>query len=285
MSRRDQTRAERLAWARAFGRPLSDEDRALLRETDDSQQVERITEGVRRLTHGDRSAATGAERRALFDAVMERRGAEQPSPRRLAIVGWAGAAVAAAIALLVIIPWGAGVPTSDGPQEHVAVRGTAEELPVVGLGISGVDADGAEYEVVHGDGVCASDALRLYLTARDARTPHFVVFGIQDIDDPTWYAPAPRDTAAPRIPEVPALAWVLPFEIVVDGTHAPGPVSVVCILSEEPIHFSALEAAWRDADGDDVSARAANAAALLADHAVRVLVEEIEVLEDCGRRP
>ncbi len=292
MTRKNQTRAERIAWDRALGRPVSAKDQAFLRQADtapqaahrSARQADRIIGAVRRITHGDPDAATGAERRALFEALMSRRG-DPPTNRSLWFLGWAGAAVAAAVAVFLLIPWGAPRPTVDGAAEHVAVRGDSDVLPVAGLGISGVDGTGAEYEVVHGAGLCAEDALRFYLTVRDARTPHFVLFGVQDPDDPTWYLPAPRDAQAPAIPEVPALAWMVPFEIVVDGTHSPGPVSVVCILSEEPIRFTALEAAWRDAVGDEVSSRAADAAASLTAGAARILVDEIEILEDCGRRP
>ena len=292
MTRRDadSIRRERIAWARALGRPVREADRAALREqasrsTGAEDPGERIIVAARRLTHGDPRVATGAERRAIFDELMARRGRRASAPRAAAVFGWAGAAVAAAVIVVLLIPWGGTRPDVVDPPEHLAVRGGADTLPAAGLGISGVDPAGAEYEVVHGDGLCPEDALRFYITVRDESTPYYALFGVQDLDDPTWYLPAPRDGEAPALPEVPAVAWMVPFEILVDGTHGPGGLSVVCILSEEPIRFAALEAAWRDADGDDVSARAREAAAVLGDGARRILVDEIEVLEDCGRRP
>ncbi len=284
------TRCERIAWARALGRSLNEADRAVLRTRvprgpDGEDPAHRIAAAVRRLTHGDPEVATGAERRALFGELMARRGPPRGEGRGRLIAGWAGAVAAAAVVVLLLVPWGGPQPERVETREHVAVRGGPDALPVAGLGISGVDPAGAEYEVVHGDGLCATDALRFYLTVRDARTPYYAIFGIQEPGDPAWYLPAPGDGAAPALPEVPARAWMAPFEILADGTHGPGSLSVVCILSEEPIRFPALEAAWRDADGDDIPTRAADAAAALTDGAFRVLVDEIEILEDCGRRP
>jgi len=78
---------------------------------------------------------------------------------------------------------------------------------------------------------------------------------------------------------------MVPFEIETNGTHESGPLSVVCILSEEPISFQRLEAAWAAAEGDDVTSHAVAAGAALDAGTIRVLVEEIEILDDCGRRP
>ncbi len=285
----DLVRAERLAWDRALGRHLNAADHAFLHEyasraPDGEGPSERVTTAVRKITHGHADVATGAERRAMFEEVMARReGRRSRSRPNLRTLGWAGAAAAAALAVFLLVPPDAPLHTDQEPSEHVAVRGDHDTLPVVGLGISGVDPAGGEYEVVHGEGLCATDAMRFYLTVRDERTPHYVLFGVQELEDPTWYVPMSGDTTAPALPEVPARTWMVPFEIEADGTHVPGLVSVVCILSEEPIHFTRLQAAWRDADGD-VSSRAAQAAAM-AEGAVRILVEEIEIIEDCGRRP
>jgi len=282
-------RARRIAWGRAFGRPLSEDERRLLsdlaaREEGALGSVERVVSAVRRVTHGDPRVATGAERRALFEEIMARReGRPRKAGGALRVLGWAGAAAAAALALILLVPRDA--PVRRGPREHLAVRGAEDSLPAAGLGISGVDSAGSEYEVIHGEGLCSEDALRFYLTLRDGRTPHYALFGVQDPEDPSWYVPEMHDAAGPSLPEVPVRTWMVPFEIVADGTHDSGPVSVVCILSEEPITFSRLEAAWGDAAGRDVTSRAEDTAAALTDGVVRVLVEEIEILDDCGRRP
>jgi len=287
----EQARAKRLAWDHALGRRLSADDRAFLRGyasrmPDGDGPSERVAEAVRRLIHGDPEVATGAERRILFEEIMERReGQRTTAPSTFLVFGWAGAVAAASLVALLLIPWDAPRLTDGDPSEHVAVRGAQDMLPAAGLGISGVDPEGSEYEVIHGEGLCAADALRFYLTVRDDRTPHYVLFGVQDLDDPMWYLPTPREAAAPVVPEIPTRVWMIPFEIEVSGTHDAGPVSIVCILSEEPIQFASLEAAWRDADGADVPSRAAAAAATMTDGAVRILVEEIEILEDCRRRP
>jgi len=287
----DHARAERLAWARAFGRPLTEDDREFLRMyaercPDTADRVGLVAEAVRRVTHGDPSAATGAERRGLFEEVMARRERGRVlCPRRIHVFGWAGAAAAAVLVAVLLVPLGQELRTPPAPTEHVAVRGELDALPVAGLGISGVDLRGGEYEVLHEDGLCPADALRFYLTVRDECTAHYALFGVQDLDDPTWYAPVPRDSGSPALPDVPALTWMVPFEIEADGTHEPGLLSVVCILSEEPISFQRLEAAWAAADGDDVTSRAAAAGAALDAGTIRVLVEEIEILDDCGRRP
>ena len=293
MNRRetDRARTERLAWDRSCGVPLSGADRRFLQEQAareagaEESPLERVTVAVRRVTHGDPATATGAERRALFEEIMARR--ERPLSRSrvpLRSVGWAVSAVAA-LAVLLLVPRTARIGSDHGPAEHVAVRGGLDVLPSAGLGISGVDPVGGEYEVVHGDGLCPEDTLRFYLTVRDGRTPYYAVFGVQDVDDPIWYVPAPQDVSAPVLPEVPIRTWMVPFEIEVDGTHDTGTVSVVCLLSEEPISASRLSTAWAETSGDDIPARAAAAGAGLSAGPVRVLVEEFEILEACGRRP
>ena len=285
----DHARAERLAWARAFGRPLTEDDRGFLRMyaercPDMSDRVGLVAEAIRRVTHGDPSVATGAERRGLFEEVMVRReGGRASRPRRIPVFGWAGAAAAVVLVAVLLVPLGQEIRTPQAPAEHVAVRGELDDFPSAGLGISGVDLRGSEYEVLHEDGLCPGHALRFYLTVRDEGTAYYALFGVQDLDDPTWYAPVPRDPVSPALPEIPALTWMVPFEVETDGTHVPGPLSVICILSEEPISFPRLEAAWAAADGDDVTSRAA--AAVLDAGTIRVLVEEIEILDDCGRRP
>ncbi|MFH1532574.1 MAG: hypothetical protein ABIK09_17760 [Pseudomonadota bacterium] len=292
MTRHDveQARAERLAWDHALGRRLAADDRAFLRgyasrRPGGEEPSARVALAVRRITHGDPAVATGVERRVLFEEIMERREG-RPTPVRSSsgAFRWVGAAAAAALVVLLLIPWGAPIPTEMASSEHVAVRGDRNALPAAGFGISGVDSEGSEYEVIHGEGLCAADALRFYLTVRDDRTPYYALFGVQDLDDPTWYVPAPPDAAAPIIPEIPIRTWMIPFEIEVRGAHVAGPVSIVCILSEEPIPFARLEAAWRNTDGEDISSRAADAAADVTGGTVRILVEEIEILDDCGRR-
>lgn len=288
----DRSRAERLAWRRALGQSISGEDRRFLREyaspdPAETDPVERTIEAVRRLTHGDPHRATGAERRVLFEEVMSRRqGVRVParSLRRFGLIGAAAAAPVAILMLLVLAPDRLPLDSDRGSDELVAVRGAVDSLPEAGLGISGVDGGGSEYEVVHGDGLCPRDALRFYLTVRDMRTPYYVLFGVQDVADPTWYVPAPQDEAPPELPELPVRTWMVPFEIETDGTRA-GSLSVVCILSEEPISLERLEAAWRGADGEDVASRAAATGDTLSVGATRLLLEEIEILEDCGRRP
>ncbi|MBM4371431.1 MAG: hypothetical protein FJ098_07235 [Deltaproteobacteria bacterium] len=281
-------RALRAAWDRALGRGDAGEVRGALVAHGDScpdcaggaTSPDGVIVAVRRLVHGDPSVATGVERRLLLETVL---GRLTPPPRPVARAWGLLPAAAAALLLLLLLPRDVQEP-AWAPGERSAARGAVRKLPPAGLGISGVDPMGSEYEVVHGEGICPVDTLRFYVTVRDRETPYLAILGVQDPGDPTWYLPVAGDEPW-AVPELPRRLWMVPLEVEVGVAHRPGPLSVVAILSSEPISFEPLAAAWAAARGAAPRQRAEDAAARLGAGITRVLLEELSILDGCGRRP
>jgi hypothetical protein len=131
-------------------------------------------------------------------------------------------------------------------------------LPVAGLGLSGVDSEGREYEVVEGDGLCLADALRFYVRSRKKELSHYFLFGLQQGTGPIWYFPSPEEGESLRLSGGTDGPVMVPWEIEVGRRHRPGRLAVVLMLSERPLWLETVAGKlalrqWRE-DGWEESA-------------------------------
>ncbi len=153
---------------------------------------------------------------------------------------WAAVAAAAAVVLMVVVPW-KGVPNdSQVPSKVIQERGAVRVLAGAGIGLSGVDGRGAEYEVVESNGICREDALRFYVNRRAANFRSYFIFGVDGDGALHWYAPLPEELTSYSLPETLGVPTKVPFEIVLEEKHPLGPLVVVALFSEEPLEWAAV---------------------------------------------
>lgn len=200
--------------------------------------------------------STQPQREALFEQVMAGlEPAGQPAARVAAAeqarpatspLAWRLGATALVAAALVALVWIA--PPLPAPQptspESTAVRGDHTELPPAALGISGVDSQGSEYEVVYSQGVCLQDALRFYATVRDERLNHVLVFAVQkETTLPVWYFPDSTQANSFPLPQV-GEPWLFPDEIPVAPNHEAGPLLIVALFAASEVTVDQAEGLW-----------------------------------------
>jgi hypothetical protein len=188
----------------------------------------------------------GVESRALMQETLHRLGLAHEQPRHEGLPTWArwvwGTVAALALLVLVFPPSGQNQRGVAPDFSYLQSRGTLDELPDVGLGLSGVDDRGLEYEVVESQGVCLEDALRFYITSRNPDIRFYFLFGLQPTGEVLWYFPLPEEGSSYSIPDGEELVKMVPFEIDLPKRHAPGPLTVVALFSAEPLLFSAVSA-------------------------------------------
>ncbi|MGM0578468.1 MAG: hypothetical protein ACQEXJ_22280 [Myxococcota bacterium] len=217
----------------------------------------------RLMVGGDADTPSGFETRRQMDAVLPAEG-PRVTKRPAVVVGvLAGAAAAAALVLTVLPPRAdeASGPATSPETLDLRTRGGEEERPAAGLGVSGVDADGAEYEILASDGVRRGDWLRLSYSNDREDLDHLAVTGLQADREPILYAPAPPDETE-SLSIGTGRTVTLPFEAAVGDDHAVGPLRLVALFTADPLGAAALEAALA---GVDAEAPAADLEAALRD--------------------
>ncbi len=196
----------------------------------------------RALVGGDPAVPSGFEARRQLDALLG------PAPDAAPPLLWRwlrpGAYALTAALVALAVPFGPWWPAEPPPQP----RGAASAAPVAGLGVSGVDQHGREYEVLASAGAHRGDWLRFSYSidaAAPAAPTHLFVFGLQPGAPPLWYAPMPPDEAA-SLPVAPGRFVALPFESRLSPRHADGPLTVVALFTRRPLTLDQVAAALPD---------------------------------------
>jgi hypothetical protein len=132
---------------------------------------------------------------------------------------------------------------SRGPG---TTRGSNAVLPGAALGLSGVDSEGMEYEVVQAGEICQHHGLRLYARVRQPELRFVFVFALQDgSTEPTWYFPNEEEDRSLEVRDFDA-PWVFPEEIPISPNHGPGPLTVVSVFGRRPLTVEDVGALWQD---------------------------------------
>jgi len=235
----------------------------------------------------DPGTPTRLESRLLFEETMVRL-PQQDAPARFPLLRFVQglllpAAVAAAALVLLLPARPLHDPRPPAGIEDTMPRGAAPRLPDAGLGVSGVAADGAEYEAIASDGVCLCEALRFYVTARRPDLSYYFLFGIQG-GRPLWYFPTPEEGGSPALPPKERMAWMVPYEIELAQRHRPGPLTLVLLLSPTPLAAKEV-AEWVERGGATAAPDGLGAAAQ-ARFGDSVAAASVRVtLMDCGGTP
>ncbi|MBM4372452.1 MAG: hypothetical protein FJ098_12405, partial [Deltaproteobacteria bacterium] len=200
----------------------------------------------------------GIESLALFEETLARAGIALPAPDARSVPAWLrplewglGLAAAALVALLVLTPQGGKPPQGgrgDPGTEELRSRGGPGDgsLPAAGLGLSGIDPEGAEYEVVESEGACIQDRLRFYVTSREEGLEWYFLFGVPEAGAPVWYFPSPEEARSHGLEPGPSgerVARPVPWEIELAGRHRPGRLAVVGLFSRVPLLYPDV-ASW-----------------------------------------
>jgi hypothetical protein len=201
---------------------------------------------IRRLAAGSRAdVPLPGESQMLLNEVLGRRRA---TPQRVETSiwrhwQWAAGLVAVALVVLVAAPWESVDTGARTPLDELQERGAARSLPGAGLGLSGVDVHGAEYEVVESDGICRADGLRFYVNRREERYRSYFIFGVDEAGSTHWYAPLPKERESYPLPVTLGVPEEVPFEIVLQERHPAGRLVVVALFSDGPLAWEAVAAA------------------------------------------
>ncbi|MFT7625915.1 MAG: hypothetical protein ACI9WU_005107, partial [Myxococcota bacterium] len=164
-------------------------------------------------------------------------------------------------------------------EEYVGMRGEAFAL-TVGLGVSGVTADGREYEVVEADGTLYfDDYLRLTTTRAIDTHPYVMLVGLQAGNAPVWYAPDPEHDGPGSVAVAMGFSKVLggdvePVEFhLAGGRHRTGELTVMAVFSDAPISRAAIEPVVNapNRDLDSLTDQVRNVAAVGSTAIIRVL--------------
>jgi hypothetical protein len=204
--------------------------RVLLRDDEVARAFYDRSVAIHRAALGtDTAQPSGFESRRMNQAVVDTAVAPSAQRSTVSVRGWATALATAAIAILVIQPW------APAPVDSIQSRGAAEErleAGLVGVGVSGVPADGGmEYEVIASKRVTQGDYLRFSYSNERNELEHLFVFGLQERKAPHWYAPMPPfENRSLSISH--ATGQTLPFEAKVGEDHARGRLRIVSIFSE-----------------------------------------------------
>ncbi len=195
--------------------------------------------------------STPCQRDVLFSQVWDSvkdsaAPANQPAPRLFAqwtLVLRGVLALGLVLALVLVPRFLAPDRTSHAPS---TTRGSDGVLPGAALGLSGVDGEGMEHEVVQTGEICRSHALRLYARVRQPELRFVFVFALQDgSTEPTWYFPNEEEGRSLEVPDFDS-PWVFPEEIPLSPNHGPGPLTVVSVFGRRPLTVDDVGALWQD---------------------------------------
>lgn len=200
---------------------------------------------VRRVAAGGSAGTPLPSETSLLLAEVMRQMRRQPEPSQAPFWHgwkWAAGIAVAALVLFVVAPWH-HLPHESGPrQERVQERGAVRTLPAAGLGLSGVDRDGAEYEVVESDGICQQDFLRFYVNRREESMRHYFVFGVDELGRVHWYAPLPAERESYPLADEFGKPIAVPYQIELEHEHEPGLLVVVALFSPAPLDWNSVDA-------------------------------------------
>ncbi len=195
------------------------------------------------------SAALASQFEGIFQSIQEKKEPSGALTARFWLLR--GAVLAASLVAVFVLP--TMLQEREIQKEYTGIRGGATELKPASLGISGVDEEGLEYEVVHGAGVCPHDTLRLYARIRSPEYENVFVFGFQDGDpEPTWYFPSEEEGLSFHVDFDPTEAWMFPFEIPMEDNHRPeATLHVVSVFTGDPLHLEAVQSLWHQSPNND----------------------------------
>ncbi|MEC9071715.1 MAG: hypothetical protein VX938_05010 [Myxococcota bacterium] len=284
---------ELVAWyldpTRSWNQDLDAEMRALVRADDAARALYDQAVVTHRLAVGaDPEEQSGFERERMMAAVLDQALGVETSQGWLAwltsapTMRWMGTAAAVALVLVVVRPWA----PSDTHDDLRARGGDAAEV-LVGFGISGVDAQGQEYEVVASGQLSMDDHIRVTYTNEDPRLGHLFILGLQENQPLIWYAPLPpEETSSVAIERG---KGALPFEILVGARHREGPAKVVAIFTAEPVSTQqverALDSGLATMGPEDLEVEIARRLGCQEGDRVRVLQTRIQVGSGVEGRP
>ena len=194
-------------------------------------------------------AALASQFEGIFHSVQEKKERSRAPIASFWLLR--GAVLAASMVAVFLLP--TMLQERETPKEYAAIRGGVTELKPASLGISGVDEEGLEYEVVHSAGVCPQDALRLYARVRSEEYENVFVFGFQDGDlEPTWYFPDEDEGISFHVDSAPTEAWMFPYEIPLEDNHHSGQaLHVVSVFTQTPLHLDEVLALWNQSPQND----------------------------------
>ena len=188
---------------------------------------------------------SGFEQGRMRDALVE---ATAPSPHRSAKawMPWAGALLAGAAAIALLIPRAelpSTIATTQSPASDLRTRGSEVEDASFGLGLSGVPREQptAEYEVVSSAGVHLNDFLRLYTTRMSDAEGYLFTLITQQGRPPIWFAPMPPEETQ-SVSVTKGRSVMLEAEYAVDAErYAPGAAMAIAIYSATPLSLTTVE--------------------------------------------
>lgn len=238
---------ELVAWyldpSRSWSQDLDAEMRSQLRADDAARALYDQAVVTHRLAVGaDPEEQSGFERERMMGAVLDQAMGVEASQGWLAwltsttTMRWMGTAAAVALLLVVVRPW-----TPMDSDDDLRARGGETEEVLVGFGISGVDGEGLEYEVIASGQLSMDDHIRVTYTNEDPRLGHLFLLGLQENQPLIWYAPLPPEETT-SVP-IERGKGALPFEILVGARHREGPAKVVAIFTAQPVSTQRVERA------------------------------------------
>ena len=227
---------------RAWGAKRDGLLRAHLRDCDDCRgQYDRAVV-IHRLSAGAAAEQpTGFESRRMMEAVVET--ASRPAATRTAprLQAWVATAAAVALALVIIRPWAPPTVDDDARLRSRGATTAVEAGPRVGIGISGVPAQGGdEYEVVASDRAYLDDYVRFSYTNERADLKYLFVCGIQEGRPLIWYAPLPP-AETQSLPIEVERSKQLPFENLLAARHVAGGLKIIALFTREPLTTATIE--------------------------------------------
>lgn len=182
--------------------------------------------------------------------------------RQILAFGLGSTALAAALFVLVINPQF----LASQQQAGLRSRGLPTADSSVGLGLSGVRADGTIYDARRPEGLSLDDNLRFSYsnncTDEDKAARYLFVFGLDENLQPYWYYPLPNEgslahpaqsIAIESGPQV--LQRDLPYETALKQRHHVGKFWVFALFSREPIKLVDVEQKIRQARQQKVKIR------------------------------
>jgi hypothetical protein len=242
--------AKRMVRLRFFGKRLRrDDDRLFLQHTRQCdpcrRDYDRQTIILRSLVGLDTNEPTGIENRLLMEETLARLVPESiPRISLESPVLWAKrlAVVSLVLMISVIGFYTTLSKNSDRDRYHGSIgedlktRGDSLEQPIMGIGVSGVDDRGNEYEIVASRGVCFQHALKFYVTSRDSDYRYYFIFGLQE-ERVLWYFPGKHEVSSYSLPQGQTVAHLVPYEIIIRKQHEVGKLTVIGLISADALEF------------------------------------------------
>ncbi|MCA9515582.1 MAG: hypothetical protein KC635_11620, partial [Myxococcales bacterium] len=200
----------------------------------------------------------------------------------------AGVLAAAALAMVLLLPRGDSlVAPGDGRLQARGVAGIEQPERLVGVGISGVDDAGSEYEIVASGAVRVGDWVRVTYTNERPELGWLFLVGVQP-DRPAgervvWLAPLPEEGRSVAVGV--ARLRALPFEIRLGARHALGPWHVLALFTERPLTTDEVARALDSTTLDGLPSGWAEALRERLSLSPRAVVQRLETRIERGASP